>query len=453
MRSFPLAVLLLPLATSLAAQVPQGWYVFGTFGSTTSTLQKGLWMSHPRAPDQVTAVTGLQGDLVLTGSASVLYRASDGAILVGERSPVNASVDVHVIRLQGSTAVYDASFSVGTGGPCCGEIPQMDLLPDGRIVVAATDLSDGPLKNYQTTSYGWQGLGIVDTASGRVTPIAISNGASILDVFNALALAPDAKSVYVGTYVSSTRGDIYQVPIGGGPAALVATVPAGISNLAFANDGFLMVTDAYTTQGLFRVNLSNGAYSGIPHSSNQLNGIANESVTGNFAVVTGTSGLPSRSVFWMEPNGAQTLLSTPSGIASPSGIAIALNPGRFGAGTRASNDYDWKLAPNPGGLPELGNATFSLTAGVNGSATVQFGLAIVATSRLAAPFPILGVNLWIDPMGIVFSTVLPPAPSNTIPLPIPNNPTLTGLRLYLQTLHQEVGGAVGATPGVQLTVL
>ena len=117
--------------SSVAAQVPQGYYVFGTFGSAG---QKGLFLVHPRAPATPITVTGLSGDLLSSGSSCVLYRPFDGAIVCAERVQPNSSVDVHVIELNGTHVLRDASFSVGTGGSCCGEIPQMGLLADGRIV-------------------------------------------------------------------------------------------------------------------------------------------------------------------------------------------------------------------------------------------------------------------------------------------------------------------------------
>lgn len=454
MNPIRFTALSLAFASGLVAQVPQGWYLFGTFGGASSTLTKGIYMSHPRNPGAATALTGLQGDLVVTGTASILYRQSDGAVLVGERSPVNASVDLHVLKLSGNAVVSDASFSVGTGGPCCGEIPQMALASDGRVVVAATDLSGGPLKQYLSTSYGWQGLGIVDTSSGLVTPIPISNGAAIVDVYNALALSPDEQTVYIGTYSTNTKGDVYAVPYpNGGTATLVATIPAGISNLAFDNDGYLMVTDAYTTQGLFRLNVATAAFTQIPHSSNALNGIANDPVSGGFAIVTGSSGVPARSLLWTDKNGTDHLLASPSGIATPSGVAISQNPARFGKATAAANSYQWTLAPNPGGLPEVGNAGFSLTVAMSGTGSTQFGVFGLATSRLTTPVSMLGVEVWIDFATVVLSGIVPALPSATLALPIPNDPGLSGLTLYFQTFHQETGGAMGATPGLKLTVL
>jgi len=284
--------------------------------------------------------------------------------------------------------------------------------------------------------------------------IPVTNAAAITEVINALALSPDETTVYVGTYGTNTKGDVWAIPFpSGGAATLVATIPAGISNFAFDNEGFLMVTDAYTTQGLFRLNVSTGTFVQIPHSSNQLNGIANEPVTGGMAVVTGSSGTPGRSILWMDKNGTDHLLVTPQGIATPSGVAVFSNPSRYGKGTPAANTYDWALAPNPGGLPEVGNAGFSVTVKTSGPGTTLLGVFSLATSRLAAPINVLGVDVWIDVGNVVFSNVLPPVATNTIPLPIPNDPALAGLPLYLQSFHQETGSLLGSSSGIQLTIL
>ena len=444
---------LLVCAASAAAQVPQGWYAFGTFAGATSTLTRGIFLAHPRSAAPVTAVTGLTGDLTVTGTACILYRESDGALLVGERAPAATSVDVHVLQLSGTAVVADMPISVGTGNSV-GEIPQMGWLPDGRVVVAATDLSDGPLKNYLTTRYGWQGLGIVDTQNATVTPVPISNGATIVDVFNALAVAPDGQSVYLGTYVSNTSGDIWNVPLpAGGPATLVANLPGGISNMAFDDQGYLWVTDAYTSQGLYKVDLATNTFVTVPHSAGAINGIAFEHTTGNFAFVTGGAGVPARSGFWTDPAGTNNLLATPAGIATPSGVAIRPNPARHGTGSAAANRYDWALRPNPGGLPLTGNAGFSLTLRTTGSGTTLAGVYLIATQALATPLHVLGVDLWLDPATIHLSGLVPAAPLATIPLPIPADPSLVGLPLFAQGFALEAGDLLGATPAVAFTTL
>ena len=116
---------LLLLAPMSYAQIPDGWYVYGAFAPRHGPI--GVFLSHPRNPGTPTEITNLQGDLTVTGSSCIVYRRSDGAILVGERAPTGSSVDLHVIWLNGTSVMLDACFSMGTGGPCCGEIPQIGL--------------------------------------------------------------------------------------------------------------------------------------------------------------------------------------------------------------------------------------------------------------------------------------------------------------------------------------
>lgn len=433
------------LASTAMAQVPEGWFVYGLFGPTSGPI--GVYTSHPRTPGAPTEITNLQGDLVVTGSSCILYRESDGAILVGERAPTGASVDLHMIYLNGTSVLLDASFSVGVGGPCCGEIPQMALLPDGRVVVAATDVDGGPLQNYLTTQYGWQGLGIVNTQSGLVSPINVTNGATIVDVFNGLALSPDAQTIYAGTYVSSTQGDIWAVPVTGGAATLVASVPAGLSNMAFDHAGDLWVTTLDAAQGLFRVDVVTGAVIPVPQSNGALNALALEDVTGNLAVASARAGYPGRSIFWMELNGTHHLLSDP-GFATPSGIAVRRNPSVVGAGTPGNAAYRWAI-PNPGGLPLAGNLNFSLTIDATGPS--QIGL-LAATAASAAPVSFFGAEVFLDLSQTLFTLDLP-APPITIPLPIPALPGLVDRELYFQSVHIESPTQLAASPALKVTIL
>ncbi len=441
----------LALACAASAQVPQGHYVFGTFGGAPQ-LQKGIFFTHPRNPDTPTSITGLRGDLIVTGASCILHRTSDGALLVGERAPVGGSVDLHLIELDGNQVRLDASFSVGTGGSCCGEIPQMALLPDGRVLVAATDVDAGPLRNYLTTNYGWQGLGTVDLDTGLVSSIPISNGASIVDVFNGMALAPDASAAYLGTYVSSTQGDIWRVPLpAGGAATLVASVPSGLSNMAFDNNGELLVTTLDANGALFRVDVSTGAVNQITQTNGALNGIANEAVTGNFALVSSSGGNPARSVFWMEPNGTEHLLSSP-GFATPSGIAVHENPAVFGNGSGTVSDYPWVLAPNPGGLPLVGNQSFSVTLDVPSTMPASMSLSLLSLARNDAPFVVEGVDVWVD-LGSLLATVVGPGfPPLAFSLPIPNDQNLVGATLYAQILTQERDGTLSGSPGLSFSI-
>ena len=448
--SFPAASVpaSLVLASVSGAQVQDGHYVIGAFSPSRGAV--GIFTAHPRTPGTPTTITGMQGDLKTSGASCVLYRRSDGAILAGERAPVGGSVDLHVIWLKGSSVLYDASFSVGTGGSCCGEIPQMALLDDDRVVVAATDVSAGPLKNILTTAYGWQGLGIVDTTSGLVTSIPITNGAQIVDVFNGLALSPDQATIYAGTYVSAVAGDIWAVPIGGGTATKLATVGGGISNLTVDKNGDIWATTLLATKGLFKVDAKTGKVTEVLQQNGALNALVYDEVTGNFAVASANSGLPARSIFWMEPNGTDHLLSSPN-FAVPSGIDINPSPEIFGNGTPSTASYDWVM-PNPDGLPLVGNQSYGLTVATTGVG--RPGWAFFGLARGATPLQVLGVDVHIDLATIVGSFALPIAATNRIPLPLPKDAQLVGARLVFQNFYLgDAAKPLAASPGIEFSVL
>ena len=439
----------LGLAAVGASQIPDGWYTYGAFSPSRGKV--GVFVSHPRNPAKPLAITELQGDLAGTGSSCILYRKSDGALIVGERAPTDSSVDLHVIRLRGLSVFVDRSFSLGTGGSCCGEIPQMGLLSDDRVVVAVTDVSSGILKNIKTTSYGWQGIGIVNTSSGLITPITVTNASKIVDVFNGLAVAPDEGSVFVGTYVSANRGDIWRVPIRGGEAKLVASVPAGLSNLGFDGQGRLWVTTLDADQGLFRVDVKTSTVTKVTQTNGSLNAIAYEAATGNFAALSARRGKPARSVFWMEPSGKHHLLSDP-GFAVLSGIAINPNPEVIGEGSAGPSASYSFVSPNPGGLPLVGKSNFSLTLASKGVA--RPGIALVSAGRLAKPIDALGAKIFVNPGQLLLAAAIPYNPSRmTLPMPIPNDPKLVGLALFVQSVHVESLQRFASSPAVMLSVL
>lgn len=441
----PLA--LLSFATTAVAQVPDGSFVFGTFGSASIGV-RGLFYSHPRNQNQITPIQNLQGDLTRTGSSCVVYRESDGMILAGERAPIGGSVDLHMIKLSGDSVLFDASFSLGQGGSCCGEIPQMSLLPDGRVVVAVTDIDSGPLKNILTTSYGWQGVGIVDTTSGLITPINVTNGNIITAVFNGMTVHPDFSKVYLCTWNSSTQGDVWEVPIQGGPATLTATLPAGCSNMSFGSDGLLYVTCLNSQAPLYSVDVNTGVVTNIPQANGQLNAISQEKVTGEFGMVSASSGVPGRSVFWMERNGTAHLLSTP-GLATPSGISAVPNPREVGEASPGNASYTWRV-PHPGGLPTLGNSSFSIL--VEGTGAIQPGWMVASLGVAETPTSFLGADIYLELSQILFSAPVP-APPVLMPIGIPSDPGLLGFSIYFQSVHTDGAFALAATSPLKVTII
>ena len=448
-------LVMLGAAGSAVAQVPDGFYVFGSFQGAAG--QNGIFFAHPRDPlVPVITVTGLPPALGYDpagrrGAACVNYRRSDGALIAGERSPAGTSVDLHVMRLSGSAVVFDQLFSCGTSANV-GEIAQAALLGDGRIVVAATDLAaGGPLAQFLTAQYHWEGLGIVDTVSGSVTPIAVANLNQFPGVVNGIALSPDESTVYVGNYVSVTSGDLWAVPLAGGTAVQLATFPSGPSNLAVDLDGSVLVTTLNGPPNLFRVQPIGGVVTPIATTHGPMNAIAVESVTGNYLVATATAGVPTRSLLWMTPQGQETVLLSPN-LATIAGVDVNPDPETYGTGTPGTASYDWALRPNPGGLPLLGNAFFSITVTAS---QPQTSLALVLFGDRAAPgAQVLGLTLQVDPATAITTLLVMVDTRMTVPLGIPNIPAFLGQEVHAQSLHLDLGTQVlAATPGLVLTVL
>lgn len=91
------------------------------------------------------------------------------------------------------------------------------------------------------------------------------------------------------------------------------------------------------------------------------------------------------------------------------------------------------LAPNPGGLPIIGNGAFSMTLDVQPALGISFSALFASASR--ASTPILGIEVLVGPPIVVLSL---PAPINgtvTIPIAIPNNTALAQIPTYWQSVH------------------
>ncbi len=436
------------------AQVPDGWYVWGSFQGTAG--RNGVYFSHPRNPlEPVVEVTNLPPALAYDASgrrgvACLFRRASDGALIAGERAPAGTSVDLHVLRLRGADVVFAQLFSVGTSANV-GEIPQAAALPDGRIVVAATDLAAGSaLAQFQTVQFNWEGVGILDTVSGGVTPIPITNLNQFPGVLNALAVSRDGSTVYLGNWISSSSGDLWSVPLTGGAATQVATLPFGASNLGMDNDGTVLVTTLNGPPNLFRFDPVTNVLTSLSTACGPLNAIAIERVTGSYVLATANAGLPPRSLVRLAPNGLETLLVSPDR-ATISALDVNPDPEAFGAATAGSGSFAWDLAPNPGGLPEVGNAVFSLTLRSN-SAVSSSAVLLLGPSRLDPAMTVFGAAIHVDPAGAL-AVPFPFQGMVTIPLGIPNHPSLRGLHLFAQSVHYEGGVTLAASAGVELTVL
>ena len=108
------------------------------------------------------------------------------------------------------------------------------------------------------------------------------------------------------------------------------------------------------------------------------------------------------------------------------------------------------------GLPVVGNTGFSLELTADGPAAPGWVLFSFG-SRWSSPMQVPQYNLvvWIDELLLAGDmTVIPvPAGGNTVPvpLPIPANPILSGVKLFAQSFH-FFGTGIDASPGLKLVV-
>ncbi|HET6203663.1 MAG TPA: hypothetical protein VFI25_12785 [Planctomycetota bacterium] len=459
------------LSTGALAQVPDGWFVSANFQWTNFDPifnpapppgGGGLFLVHPAAPGAAIAVAGLPSAITGAGvpgprgASTVVYRSSDGALIVGDSGPAGTTISLHVVTLTGSVATGITTIPLGTSAP--GSLPlaqvgQADLLPNGDVVVAVTGLGPpGPLAG--------QILGIVSTASGGVTPVPVTPVPP--GIMNALAVdasGPGAAIAYFGMFQSpiGSESTIYSVPLpgGGAPTTVLTFGPTpviGLTNLALDCSGQLRMTAFNGPPNLFTVDPVTATSAPLSPPLGYLNAVAVETATGDLALATFTpSPYPFSLVRRTSAGGAVLLASAPpGGWGVPAGLAVNPDPEPYGPATRGTFTYAWSLCPNPGGLPTAGNAGFSLTVATNGPSAAG----VVAAGLGSASLPNflgLGFTLLVDPAQVLFVG----SHGGTIPLPIPNDPTLVGARVFFQSFHVDGGASAGiaATEGVEVTIL
>ena len=155
----------------------------------------------------------------------------------------------------------------------------------------------------------------------------------------------------------------------------------------------------------------------------------------------------------MTPNGTPVILSNgpAAGWGLVAGIDVNHSPETYGPASPGLNHYRWATTPNPGGLPMVGNASFSLTL----YATPGFGItsSFYMVSHKAAQIALPSVTLLLGGTLVGPFRMPNPVPSATIPLPIPNNPTLLGLQAFhLQSFHFE-GVQLAASDRVSFQIM
>jgi hypothetical protein len=303
------------------------------------------------------------------------------------------------------------------------------------------------------------------TGTTSVQPLILTPNPTPLpkDVANAIAVGPTGTKAYLGVGdTSNSTSTIHEIDLTTGASTLIATLQLGVTALDFDAQGQLIAAAAN-----FSTAIGSAIYvltPGTPWTVTQLaappgpvpNGLAVETATGAFvvAIAPGNRTAGPNEVWWMMPRGAPSRLSVgPSGgWGVLTGIDIDSDPEPFGAPSPAGvADYRWSLAPNPGGLPTLGNASFALRV-VNNGGTNDPGVLLLSPQRgwLTSPiFP--GVQILLDPTALVVGPAVPT--SGSVPMPIPPAAGLVGAKLFLQTLHVDPQRQLAASEGLALTIL
>ncbi len=446
-RPIRLVVGIALLHATPAAQVPDGYCVVSTLESLApAAAPGGLFLVDPRVPGAPIPVTGLGTDLTglglgVSGANCVTIRQDDGVLLVGEVAAGGTAIDLHEIVLSGASVVSDTTTFIGTArGFIGGGIQQIAILPDGNALIGVGGLVAGPPMNGAL-------IGIVDRVSGAVTPIPLPPALGAY--LNALTVDRTGTTAYAFLSPSETSasGTVVAIPLAA-PASATPVAPLlGASALAVDGGGQVLASVAFPSPAIESIDPATGIITPVASVPMNPNGMALEAATDLPVYVLNTvSSGPG--VYWVDAAGTSILLT--AGITGAgSGIDVRANPRTYGAGTPGLATYGWQTAPNPGGLPQVGNAAFSITV----TSTSGSAAGVAFASFAPASFPLLGTTALIDPVGSFFVGAVPPG--GTVPVPIRNDATLIGVTTYFQSFHLDAGAPFGlaASPGLLATIL
>ena len=453
----------LVLSGLVPAQVPIGWAAMSTFKFANATTEEGgVVLFDPSVPGVPMPVTGLPADLtgannsgLAEGASSVLIRARDGALIVGEHAnTTQPSVDIHVIIIDaGAAVVTQTAWSVGSPSNNGAWVDQMAWLPGDRVLFSYRNLTNPALS-------GVQGLGVLDLATGVVTQSQTTffpTGGTI----NALAASRDGQTAYFGVFglgSSPSSSQIWSVAIDEVTAQspqLVTAATGNVLNLGTDNDGGLLIGKTSGTGPDFLkydfgrqvlTNLAAGA--GTSQNVNALtldrasgDYVALINVNGNLGVQRVAASVPSLLFAW-----PWTTAGGP-GTGFPSGLAIRDRVYEYGAPEPSQNDYLWEMFPSPNGDPALGNLAFELR--MSSSPGTAIGVMAVSLGEANGPSPF--GRFWIDPGLLDRAVSMLPAALSTVPLPIPNVPAFAGVPVFCQAFHLE-GSQVLSTGALGFTI-
>lgn len=447
------------LTTALPAQLPLGHIVSSNFAWPVHYPGLGGLFFIDPATSAVTTVTNMPCELTgacphaatpWSGPDLVVNLPDTGQILVNGPNWIGHPVSAYLLTLNGAdvTAVQQyplATYFTGNGLAN----PAAALLPDGRVLLAIDPTSmaaPGPL--------GGALLGILDpslppTAAGAVTAVPVSPIPP--GITNGLAVDDD-RSV---AYVVMADGTILSIPIpGGGSPTTVTQLPGGINCLALEPDGNILAGGWYNGAArLWRVDPGTGTYTMFPQAfgtNDSINALRIDPVSGELYLVMSVG-----SIGRLSPRTTTGTLSTVAAVPTggwgrASGLDMADSLRTYGRGSGSAEIAAWHLAPNPGGAPAVGNATFTLTNATDPGAAVSLWVLGLMPATIVMQTP--AVELLVTPITSVLTLNGNPAQPSTLSFPIPGDPQLSGLPIFFQCAHLNGTGGVSASSGLRVTI-
>jgi len=413
---------------------------------------------------KITPLTGLPPELTVgsqqTGGAfSVVRRQSDGTLFAGDIAGSGGAVHVHILKMNGAHVTSARKVFLyqvpSTSGAVAGTLG-LALLPDGRLLVAGAK------------SYGWM-MAILDDrpAVPTLTPIVPASAMTYGAVYG-VAVSPDGSTAYALNLKTANNGFypsvLYAVDLTRSdyPVAVLHTWPnLVVPKLAVTRDGTIYATGIQfpssnpAPPSIFKIvwnknkkpnSVAVTQINGASKTLVALTGIALDRVTGGFVLVSTkmANSVHDFSVLTSDSSGTLRVLAGPpaGGWGSPMDVAIndAFEP--YGH-TRDEQRHWFAEFPNPGGLPEIGNANFSVRMRSNGNPTQSLlAIGVAPTNTMVA-----GVRLLVQPV-VVLGV---PKPTYDWKLGIPNDPVWRGLRFYLQGGHYEAG-KWGVSRGLEVVI-
>jgi hypothetical protein len=289
-------------------------------------------------------------------------------------------------------------------------------------------------------------------APGTIVPVPLT--VTLPGTTLALCVDPQGLNAYLAQGPNSPAITwLYRIPLSltGTPVTpvQVAVVPGFAQSLAFDNDGTMLAGLAPAGGSpLYRIDLTQNPplLTPLPSTLARFISIAVETATGALIGADEFNPVPPQAGrIYRIPAGGQPVQL---GLLPCYPTCIAVNPSlrTYGPATPGANSYAWAIQPNMGGAPTVANAGFRLNLqSAPGSAPGLLGLSLAAGSQW------LGFNLLLDPATLVLHGVVPAQTQATIPLPIPAAASLSGLRVFAQTVHFE-GASLASPNGLAITI-